>query len=182
MADTGRPPVVSAPPLALRLAKGAAALVAFVASVLGIIFLLWPSLKPETPSPTRGVSLSGLKLERPVSFGAYLRRIHQPAGGLSEAMLNDLGALASFDFVIEGYKDRQLPLVWQLIDARDGNVLDENRDLSLEPEVNRDSGNWPIWVPLPKDARRRVFIQVELYEPRGVVSAQDPPYPLFPHA
>jgi hypothetical protein len=170
MDDTQGPPVAPPRALALRLAKAIAALVAFVASVLGIIFLLWPSLKPEAPSPTRRVVLTELKLERPVTFGAYLTRIHQPAGGLADAVLNERGALASFDFVIEGYKDRPMPLVWQLIEARRGNVLDENRDIVLKPEVTKDSGHWPIWVPLPRGERRRVFIQVELYEPRAVIA------------
>jgi hypothetical protein len=157
------------PPLVPRIAKGITGFVAFVGSVLAIVFVLWPSLKPEPPSPTRGVSLSGLRLERPVTFGAYLRRVHQPPGGLEEAELARRGALASFDFVIEGYKDRRLPLTWQLIDEDGGNVLEENRDVWIEPEVNRDSGTWPIWVPEPRGGRRLAFIQVELYEPRGVV-------------
>lgn len=168
MADTLSSP--AHPSRALRAAKGVAAVVAFVASVLGILFLLVPSLKPEPPSRTRKVDLSRLKLERPVTFGAYLRRIHQPPGDLTDAMLRQRGALASFDFVIVGYKDRRLPIAWQMIDTRGGDVLAENRDVWLEPEANKDSGNWPVWVPLPKGGRRRVFIEVKLYEPRGVVA------------
>jgi hypothetical protein len=164
------PAVVPPRPLVHRLPKAIAALVAFVGSVLGIVFLLWPSLKPEAPSPTRRVALSGLKLERPVTFGAYLRRTHQPPGGLEGAVLNERGALASFDFVIEGYKNRPLPLAWQLVEARGGDVLDENRDISLTPEAIKDSGNWPVWVPLARGRRRRVFIQVELYEPRALIA------------
>jgi hypothetical protein len=158
------------PSRAVRAAKAVAAVVAFIASVLGILFLLWPSLKPEPPSRTRKVDLSRLKLERPVTFGAYLRRIHQPPGDLTDATLNQRGALASFDFVIVGYKDRRLPIAWQLIDTRAGDVLAENRDVWLEPEANNDSGNWPVWVPLPKGEHRRAFIEVKLYEPRGVVA------------
>lgn len=168
MAGTQVPPAT--PPLAVRLAKAIAALVTFVGGLLAIIFLLWPALQPEAPSRTRRVALSGLKLERPVTFGAYLKRIHQPPGGLEGAVLNERGALASFDFVIEGYKNRALPLTWQLIDADGGKVLNENRDIRLKPEVTKDSGTWRTWVPLPKRARRRVFILVELFEPRGVIA------------
>lgn len=170
MAGTQVPPAVPSRPLALRIAKGIAALVAFVGSVLGIVFVLWPSLKPEPPSPTRSVTLSGLTLERPVTFGAYLRRTHRPAGGLEAAVLNERGALASFDFVVEGYKNRRLPVAWQLIEARTGDVLKENRDTWITPEVTKDSGNWPVWVRLPKGQRRRVFIQLMLYEPRGEIA------------
>jgi hypothetical protein len=170
MADTQVPPAASRRPLALRLAKAMAALVGFVGSLLAIIFLLWPSLKPEAPSPTRHVALSGLKLERPVTFGAYLKRIRQPPGGLEDAVLNERGALVSFDFVIEGYKNRPLPLTWQLIDARDGTVVDENPDIRLEPEVTKDSGTWRTWVPLSKRKRRRVFVLIELFQPRGVIA------------
>jgi hypothetical protein len=128
------------------------------------------SPKPEAPSSTRRVALSGLKLEPDVTRGAYLRRIHQPAGGLAAAVLNERGALVSFDFVVEGFKDRRLPLVWQLIDARGGDVLDENRDIWLKPDATKDSGNWPIWVPLRRARHRRAYIQVQLYEPRGVIA------------
>jgi hypothetical protein len=168
MADASAP---SPPrPLAIRLAKGAAAVVAFIATVLGIVFLLWPSLKPEPPSPTRHVALSDLTLEHPVTFGAYLKRINQQAGGLEPAVLKQRGALAAFDFTIEGYKNRNLPLEWQLVDAGTGDKLDGNRDLSIKPEVTKDSGNWPLWVPLPKGKPRRLFITIQLYEPRGVVA------------
>jgi hypothetical protein len=170
MADTHVPPAAPPRPLALRLAKAITALAAFVGSLLAIIFLLWPSLKPEAPSPTRHVSLSGLELERSVTFGAYLERVHHSPGGLEDAVLNERGALASFDFVIEGYKDRALPVTWQLIDARDGTVLNENRDIRLESEVTKDSGTWRFWVPLPKRERRSVFILVQLFEPRGVIA------------
>ena len=75
-------------------------------------------------------------------------------------MLNERGALVSFDFVIEGYKKRSLPLTWQLIEANGGDVLKENRDITLKPEVTKDSANWAAWVPLPRGHRRRVFIEV----------------------
>ena len=166
MGDT---PAPSPRPLAIRVAKGASAVVAFIAALLGVIFLLWPSLKPEARSPTRHVELTHLTLERPVTFGAYLRRINQPAGGLEPAVLKERGALAAFDFTIEGYKNRRLPLEWQLVDASTGEKLDGNRDLSIKPEVTKDSGNWPIWAPLPK-GRHRLFITIQLYEPRGVVA------------
>jgi hypothetical protein len=165
-------PVAQRPPLAIRVAKSVAAVVAFVATLLGIVFVLWPSLRPEPPPPTRQADLSGLELERPVTFGAYLGRINQPAGGLEDAVLEERGALASFDFAIVGYKERRLPLVWQLIDARNGKVLDQSRDVFIEPEALRDSGSWPVWVPLPNGRKRRVFIQLELYEPRGVVALE----------
>jgi hypothetical protein len=170
MADTPAPAATPPRPLAIRLAKAVSAVVGFIAVLLGLIFLLWPSLKPEPPSPTRDVKLSHLTLERPVTFGAYLRRINQSAGGLEPAVLKQAGALAAFDFTVEGYKDRRLPLAWQLVDAGNGEKLDGNRDLSIKPEVTKDSGNWPLWVPLPKGHPRRLFIEIQLYEPRGVVA------------
>jgi hypothetical protein len=156
-------------PVALRVAKATAAIVAFVGSALAVIFLLFPQLKPEAPSPVRQVTLSQLELEPHVTFGAYLRRDHRDPGGLEAAVLKQPGALVTFHFVAEGYKDRRLPIVSQLINARTGNVMNENRDRWLEPEVTKDSGSWRAWAPLPSGRHRRVFIQVELYEPRGVV-------------
>jgi hypothetical protein len=156
-------------PLVVRVAKATAAVVAFIGSALGVIFVLWPQLKPEPPSPTRRVALSELRLEQPVTFGAYLRRVHRDAGGLEDAVLKERGALVTFHFAIEGYKNRRLPIVSQLINARSGNVINENRDTWMQPEVTKDSGNWPVWVPLPRGHPRRVFVEVEFYEPRAVV-------------
>ena len=169
MADAPATPATPARPLGLRVAKGVAAVVAFIASALGVIFVLVPSLKPEPPSPTRNVELRHMTLEPAVTFGAYLKRINQPAGGLEKAVLRQHGALASFDYTIEGYKNRTLPLAWQLVDASNGNRLDGNRDLSIKPEVTKDSGTWPVWSALPGGRPRRLFIEVTLYEPRGVV-------------
>jgi hypothetical protein len=156
----------------IRVAKAVAAIVAFCGTLLGIIFVLWPSLKPEGPSPTRRVALSELTLERPVTFGAYMRRINQPSGGLERAVLERRGALVSFHFVIEGYKDRALPVAWQLIDARSGEPIDANKDIRLTPEARKDSGTWPVWVPLPSGRPRHVFIEIQLFEPRGVVAVR----------
>jgi hypothetical protein len=172
MSDAPAPPAAPSRPLALRLGKSIAALVAFTASVLGIVFVLWPSLKPEAPSPTRDVQLSEPSLEQSVTFAAYLERIGQPPGGLEDAVLRERGALASFDFVIEGYKERPLPLTWQLIDARGGKVLNENDDIRLEAEVTKDSGTWHVWVPLPKGERKRVFIMIQLFQPDGVIALE----------
>jgi hypothetical protein len=170
MAETQSPPAAAPRPLAVRIARAVAALVAFVGSVLGIVFVLWPSLKPEPPSPTRSVTLSALGFEPHVTFGAYLRRIHQDPGGLEDAVLDERGALVSFHFVIVGYKKRSLPLTWQLIDATGGDVLEENRDIKLKADVTKDGADWAAWVPLPRGHRRRVFIEVILYEPRGIMA------------
>lgn len=169
MGETPAPPATPARPLPFRAAKAVAAVVAFIASALGVIFVLVPSLKPEPPSPTRHVELTHMTLERAVTFGAYMKRINQPAGGLEKAVLRERGALASFDYTIEGYKNRTLPLAWQLVDAGNGNRLSGNRDLSIKPEVTKDSGTWPVWTPLSRGRSRRLFIEVTLYEPRGVV-------------
>ena len=49
-----------------------------IAAVLGVVFLLVPSLRPE-PTPEEGsAAFEKPTLEQPVTFGQYLRRVELP--------------------------------------------------------------------------------------------------------
>jgi hypothetical protein len=136
--------------------------VGFAATVIGLVFVLWPSLKPEPPPADQGATLSNAQVEPGMTFAAYLDRIGQSRGSLDRATLDERGAFIEFDFVVRGFKGKHLPLGWQLLDASSGVQLGQDRALRVTPRADRDSGVWRVWIPLRSKARR-MYAQIALY-------------------
>lgn len=148
------------------------AVVVFGATFLGIVFLLWPWLKPEGPPETRGAMLNNFTLDRKVTFGQYLDRIELSRAPYKPDQLGRPGVLVEFNVVITGYKGKRLPLRWQLIDEESGEQLHGSRDLLIVPGSSTDQNAWPVWVPRPKGRERHLFVKVTLYDPNGVPVAR----------
>jgi hypothetical protein len=159
-----KPSRLKAVPGVVRAIVGA---VGFAATVIGLVFVLWPSLKPDPPPADPGATLSNAQVETGMPFGAYLDRIHQSRAPYDRATLDERGAFVEFDFAVRGYKDKHLPLGWQLLDARSGIELGHDRALRVTPRADRDSGVWNVWIPLRRRARR-MYAQVALYNLSGV--------------
>jgi hypothetical protein len=151
-----------------RIAKAISAAVAFSATATGLVFGLWPALRPEMPPATKGATLSHTTVDH-ITFGQYLDRTATSRSGYRRAQLDRQGVLVSFDVDVKGYRTKRLPLQWQLIDARTGDRIARWTDHFLTPEANEDQGRWPIWVAVPRGHTRRFFIEVELLDDRGLV-------------
>lgn len=151
-----------------RIAKAISAAVAFATTVTGLIFGLWPALRPEVPPATKGATLSNTTVDH-ITFGQYLDRAAKSRSGYRRAQLDRLGVLVSFDVDIKGYRNKRLPLQWQLIDARTGDQIARWPDHFLTPEATEDQGRWPIWVAVPRGHARRFFVEVQLLDDRGLV-------------
>ena len=54
------------------------AIVGLIAGVLGLVFLVFPALRPEPPSRLRRVEVSDIRVRQPVTFGRYLKRFKLP--------------------------------------------------------------------------------------------------------
>jgi hypothetical protein len=154
--------------LPVRVGRWVSALVGFVATLLGVVFVLFPALKPDEPAPTKGAKLSNPTREA-LSWGQYLDRNDLRRAPYDASALRRRGISVEFDYVIEGYKDKFLPLRWQLIDARDGEQLGNARDTLFESKAQTDKGTWDVWVPLTRHRAQRVYVQLQLYEDRGDV-------------
>ncbi len=141
--------------------------VSFVATVAGLVFLFVPSLQPEPPPPTKGVEISRVTLER-VSFGQYLQRIRQTAEAYEEADLRRRGVLVEFNYAMQGYKGRRLPVLWQLVAESSGDIVDESDAYSIEPLANDDRGSWSVWIPMPRD-EGRYHVKLQLLNDKGIV-------------
>jgi hypothetical protein len=147
--------------------RSISAVVAFVGMLLGIIFVLWPSLTPHGPPATKSATLQKLTLDRNVTFGQYLDRIEHSQTPFEPNTLARRGALVEFEFIITGYRDKRLPLRWQLIDAETGDQIDRSRDILIAPSATTERGTWNVWVPNPKRRSRRLFVQLQLYDERA---------------
>jgi hypothetical protein len=151
--------------------RAIAGAVGFAATVIGIVFVLWPSLKPAPPPADKGATLSNAQVETGLTFGAYLDRIGQSRRPYGDEQLRAVGAYVEFDFAVRGYKGQHLPLGWQLLDARSGVQLGRDRALRVTPKADRDAGSWNIWIPLRR-ASPRMYAQIALYNLDGVPIAR----------
>jgi hypothetical protein len=149
------------------IARALVGTVGFAATVVGLVFVLWPSLKPDPPPAEQGATLSNAQVEPRMSFGEYLDRIQQSRAPYDRATLAGRGAFVEFDFAVRGYKNKHLPLGWQLLDARSGAQLGQSRAIRVTPRADRDAGAWNVWIPLRRSARR-MYAQIALYNAAGV--------------
>lgn len=154
--------------LPVRIARWMSGVVGFVATFLGVVFVLFPAIKPEGSAPTKGAKLSNPAREE-LSWGQYLDRMDLDRAPYDASALSRRGIFVEFDYVIEGYRNKPLPLRWQLIDARRGDQLGKSRDTLITPQASTDKGSWGVWVPLPRRHTQRVYVQLQLYEDTGEV-------------
>jgi hypothetical protein len=152
-------------------ARAVTGVVGFVAALLGVVFVLWPSLKPEGPPAEQSATLSQAQVDTGMTFGQYLDRIGMSRRPYERTTLDRRGAYVEFDFSVRGYKDQHLPLGWQLLDARTGAQLGHARDLRLTPKADRDGGSWEFWIPLARSAPR-MYAQIALYDLHAVPLAR----------
>lgn len=152
--------------LPLRVARSTAAVVGFAATLLGIVFVLWPALKPAGPPAVKGVTLDNLQVDRR-SFAQYLQQVQLSAAPYEPATLGARGTMVTFHYVIDGFKGKHLPLRWQLIDARSGNQVAQSSDLRIIPSAPQDAANWYVWIPGPSGRTRQYYVQLQLYDEHG---------------
>jgi hypothetical protein len=139
-----------------------------VIAVIGIFFMLWPSLRPDDTPATKAARLSNPTLDRNISFGQYLDRKKLSRKPYQAPQLARRGAYLLFDFRVQGYKGKRLPLRWQLVDARTGDQVDQSSDISIRPDADTDQASWDFWVPFPR-GHRRLYVQLQLYDEDGTV-------------
>jgi hypothetical protein len=140
--------------------KQAGVILGLISGVVGLLFLLFPGLRPEAPGAGRdeSASLSGLSLVAPTTKGQYLDSSDQKKDGFTREQLEQPGAMASFKLTATGYKGKELTLQRQLIDVGSGDVIGETRDFTFEPgDVLKDR---PFWYWLPLRPGRGIYVMV----------------------
>jgi hypothetical protein len=139
-----------------------------ISAVLGVVFILWPQLKPEPPPPVKSAQLAKLTVDRKVTFGQYLDRFDLPKDAFSANQLARQGVFLQFRIETTGFKGKELPLKWELFDAKSGNQVGESKSTFVEPGANTDSLSWHAWVPLP-GRKGPFFVLVQLLNEKGII-------------
>jgi hypothetical protein len=152
----------------LQIAKAIGAVATFTATVTGLIFGLWPALKPTDPPATKGAALSNATVDH-VRFGQYLDRDGRSRAPYGPAQLERRGVLVGFDLNVKGYLNERLPLRLQLLDARTGDQVNQARDFSFIPGATDDHNSLSFWMPVPSGRDRRFYVEVQLLDHRGAL-------------
>jgi hypothetical protein len=149
--------------------KRLAGFAGLVSTVLGVVFVLAPNIKPQPTPAESSARFGSIELEQPMTFGQYLDRIRLPRKPYVDAtgVLARNGAFASGNVTIRGYKRKSLPLRWTLIDVERHEIVDQQDEIvSLLAVREVDPSRWHVWAPLPR--RDGVFrLVVEIYAPNA---------------
>jgi hypothetical protein len=136
-----------------------------IAAVLGLVFLLLPNLRPEGTPAEGSATFEKPTLERPVTFGQYLRRVELPRAGYTKEKLQQAGVIADVQMTIKGYRGQRLPLRWYVLDLGTHDIVDEqSKRYAFQPDRNVMPLSWPLWVALP-EAPGPFKLVFEIYPP-----------------
>jgi hypothetical protein len=144
----------------MHLAKQGGVVVGLVSGVIGLVFLLFPQLRPERKEPPadQSASVSGMVVNPHTTRGQFLDYLGRSKRGLTEEQLAVVGSSAFARVQIAGYRGRTLTLERQLIDTQTGNLVGQARDFLVTPPAEKVTHRWGDWAPLP--SRRGSFIFV----------------------
>lgn len=151
----------------------AAAFVALVAGITGLLFKFAPGCEPQPPSNTAKATTSDVRAIRPVSFRRFLQRQQIPIRPeMTDEFLARRGVMVEFHYEIIGLSGKHLQLSWELSDSATNELVAAAQGIyELVPSKEDDSGAWAIWIPAPKPGRT-YYATVTIYKPQG------PPYEL----
>lgn len=138
-----------------------------IATVLALVFLLLPNLRPEPTRDEGSATFEKPTLEQPVTFGQYLRRVELPQTGYTAEKLQQPGVIAAVQLMIKGYRGQRLPLRWYVLDEGTHDIVDEqSKRYTFEPDRNVTPLTWPFWVALP-ETPGPFKIVFEIYPPNA---------------
>lgn len=164
-----------------------AATAALAASIVSLVFSLWPSLRPD-PDERFSATVQIVALDRAVALSDYLHRIAKSGEsykavqgkyfgrtGVSSTSWTHLGGLVGTDVyarvAVSGFKRRAVHLRWSIYDSALERRLPSFNDLEgaqIRIEAPEDSTVEQIWVP-PAPKVGRYFVRVEVYDDRNVL-------------
>ena len=136
-----------------------AALAAAIATIVGVVTLLWPD-----PKPTGSVAIEEPLIDFPVTRAQSLVRLSLPPTGFTEEQLAERGAFATVSFRVVGFAGEQLPVRWSVLDSEGNTVGLEDRRTRFEPERDDMTIVHRFWAAIP-EARGPHRLEVEVYGP-----------------
>jgi hypothetical protein len=163
---------------------GVAAFVALLAATAGLVFDLWPELRPD-PRQNFRADVEVLLVERGVTRGQTARRI---ATGdeldrlqdqlRAEGSASNAGHLMYVEATLEGFKRRSTQIRWSIYNGRTHQRV-SSPDLGGVEGAERtaaapaDRSIQPIWLPPQFDNGYPYFVRVELFASDHTLLALD---------
>ncbi len=165
----------------------ATAAVALVAASVGLLFDLWPTLKPD-PGTHIGAEMSVSAVERNVTYGAWLRRssgteqnyqarlaqyLHEAE---SDRGLRIRGELAYVKVRVWGFKRRSVTLHWSVYNARTQQrtslegTIEQGQQSGVRLDAPTDEFVAEMWIP-PARGKSSYFVRIEAREADGTLLA-----------
>jgi hypothetical protein len=143
-----------------------------IASVLGVLFLLFPNLRPEGNPEELSAEISDLKTEHSILLEQYLKRSGLSTSDYTVRELQTTGIIIYFTVVAHGFRERTLSSQWSIFDAKTQRQIAEegfsNRPgPEFTPEARRDRAGSDIWVPIPP-REGTFYIRLELRDDQKV--------------
>jgi hypothetical protein len=136
-----------------------------IAAVLGVVFLLVPSLRPEATPPEGSATFAKPTIDQPVTFRQYLRRIELPETGVTAERLQQAGVLADVKVTIKGYRGKELPLRWYVLDLGTRDIVYESsRKYFFKTDRSAATVSKAFWIPMP-ETRGTFKIVFEIWPP-----------------
>jgi hypothetical protein len=166
----------------MRLVKQASVIVGLLSGVVGLLFLLIPSIRPGDSGPPADQSarITGIVVNPHTTRGQYLDYSDQSKLGFTPKQLGVVGASAFARVEIVGYRGKTLTMERQVVDA-DGNVLGaaSARDFTVTPPAERVTHRWWDWTPLPdKPGDYAIVIKVLDPSQRSAIACEEgAPFP-----
>jgi hypothetical protein len=167
-------------PRTLTIAAVTAA-VALATSLLGLVFDLWPALRPD-PRTEVGADTSVLAVDRYVSRGEYLRRRFVAPADYARARRAEItaaggagglkihGELAYVRVDLHGFKGRRVLMLYSIYDARAHSRIGEAKiESRWTGDAPDDRFIAEVWLQPVTALKRRYFVRVEVRDPHGVL-------------
>ena len=155
------------------------AAVSTIATIVGLVLVFAPGLKPDQPAPEKGAEFSDLTVDTNVTRADYLRRIDGSLSGYTDQQLRRRGVIVAFHVTITGHKGDDLPLRWGVYSADDGAQVYREKATTLTPEAGVDEASSQVWTPLPLSAGP-YYVLLQLFEEDGLVAINQARSDRFP--
>lgn len=161
---------------AKRWILAAGAVAGALATMVGLVFVLFPALQPPKTSAEATATLSNLEVDHNITLEDYLRRPGVPARAvadaasrLSQEQYERAGSIVYFDVELRGFEEERCFLRWSVYDAESNKPVAGLIGQSAWPSdiiVSHHQVSRAVketWVPFPRDGEGAYLVDLELY-------------------
>ena len=156
--------------------KGVGVVASTVATILGILTFLFPSLQRQPPPSETWADLSDLKAGPSVSLEEYIQRPGVPTSARRDAETSvaeedrkKVGRVVYFDLEAKGYQGEPIRIVWSLSEADTGKLIGGLTaqkawpNSLIEPKSQSRKLALETWVPLPRERKGPFVVGLEVF-------------------